>query len=126
MEGSERCARKAVFKAADLDLKHNRISTTCGNVMTCSICRVTSANILEAWSSARDTLPKLFPIEQASMDGRAVVQWDKDDCSDGRIIKIDFLDLGGTPRSERNPISCPAVLRRAARLRAAPRGQAGL
>jgi error-prone DNA polymerase len=34
------------------------------------------------------------PLENASMPGRVVVQWDKDDCADMGIVKIDLLGLG--------------------------------
>ncbi len=43
---------------------------------------------------ARGRLDEVVPIEPASMPGRAVVQWDKDDCADLGIIKIDLLGLG--------------------------------
>jgi error-prone DNA polymerase len=39
-------------------------------------------------------LDSVVPIERASMVGRTVVQWDKDDCSDMKIIKVDLLGLG--------------------------------
>jgi error-prone DNA polymerase len=39
-------------------------------------------------------LSSIVPIERASMEGRTVVQWDKDDCSDMGIVKIDLLGLG--------------------------------
>ena len=39
-------------------------------------------------------LDKVVPLEPASMPGRVVVQWDKDDCNDLGIIKIDLLGLG--------------------------------
>ncbi|MED5261023.1 MAG: error-prone DNA polymerase, partial [Myxococcota bacterium] len=39
-------------------------------------------------------LDRVVPIEPARMEGRRVVQWDKDDCSDLGIIKIDLLGLG--------------------------------
>ncbi len=39
-------------------------------------------------------LDSVVPIERASMAGRTVVQWDKDDCSDMKIIKVDLLGLG--------------------------------
>ncbi len=39
-------------------------------------------------------LDSVVPIERASMVGRTVVQWDKDDCSDMGIIKVDLLGLG--------------------------------
>ncbi len=41
-----------------------------------------------------DGLDKIVPLEPASMPGRVVVQWDKDDCEDLGIIKVDFLGLG--------------------------------
>jgi error-prone DNA polymerase len=36
----------------------------------------------------------IVPLEPASMEGRVVVQWDKDDCEDLGIIKVDLLGLG--------------------------------
>jgi error-prone DNA polymerase len=39
-------------------------------------------------------LDSVVPLEPASMPGRVVVQWDKDDCSDMGIIKVDLLGLG--------------------------------
>jgi error-prone DNA polymerase len=40
------------------------------------------------------TLDSVVPLEPATMPGRVVVQWDKDDCADLGIIKIDLLGLG--------------------------------
>jgi len=40
------------------------------------------------------TLDAVVPIENASMPGRTVVQWDKNDCEDMGIIKVDLLGLG--------------------------------
>ncbi len=39
-------------------------------------------------------LDEIVPIEPATMPGRTVVQWDKDDCEDLGIVKIDLLGLG--------------------------------
>ena len=39
-------------------------------------------------------LDSIVPIEPASMPGRSVVQWDKDDCADMKLIKVDLLGLG--------------------------------
>ena len=39
-------------------------------------------------------LNHVVPIERASMPGRAVIQWDKDDCSELGIVKVDLLGLG--------------------------------
>jgi error-prone DNA polymerase len=39
-------------------------------------------------------LDSVVPLESASMPGRVVVQWDKDDCADLGIVKVDLLGLG--------------------------------
>jgi error-prone DNA polymerase len=39
-------------------------------------------------------LDSVVPLEPASMPGRVVVQWDKEDCADLKIIKVDLLGLG--------------------------------
>jgi error-prone DNA polymerase len=39
-------------------------------------------------------LNRVVPLERASMPGRTVVQWDKEDCADLGIIKVDLLGLG--------------------------------
>lgn len=36
----------------------------------------------------------LCPLENASMEGRTVIQWDKDDLDDLAILKVDCLSLG--------------------------------
>ena len=39
-------------------------------------------------------LDVIVPLEPASMPDRVVVQWDKDDCADLGIVKVDLLGLG--------------------------------
>ncbi len=39
-------------------------------------------------------LNRVVPLERASMPGRTVVQWDKEDCTDLGLIKVDLLGLG--------------------------------
>ncbi len=39
-------------------------------------------------------LNKVVPLERASMPGRSVVQWDKEDCAELGLVKIDLLGLG--------------------------------
>lgn len=39
-------------------------------------------------------LDRVVPLENASMPNRVVAQWDKNDCEDLGIIKVDFLGLG--------------------------------
>ncbi|MEB0059338.1 error-prone DNA polymerase [Variovorax sp. LG9.2] len=43
---------------------------------------------------ARDKLSRLVPVENAAMDDRTVVQWDKDDLDALGLLKIDVLALG--------------------------------
>ncbi len=39
-------------------------------------------------------LSHVVPLERASMPGRTVIQWDKEDCADMGLIKVDLLGLG--------------------------------
>ncbi|HEX5855753.1 MAG TPA: error-prone DNA polymerase, partial [Thermoanaerobaculia bacterium] len=43
---------------------------------------------------AAGRLDEVVPLEPAAMPGRVVVQWDKDDCADLGIVKVDLLGLG--------------------------------
>ncbi len=42
----------------------------------------------------QDKLSSFVPLENASMPGRVVAQWAKDDCEDLGIVKVDLLGLG--------------------------------
>jgi error-prone DNA polymerase len=57
---------------------------------------------------AAGRLDEVVPLEPAAMPGRTVVQWDKEDCADLGIIKIDLLGLGMLAAIER---TLPLVLR---------------
>jgi error-prone DNA polymerase len=50
---------------------------------------------------AAGRLDAVVPIEPAAMPGRRVIQWDKDDCADLGLIKIDLLGLGMLDALER-------------------------
>jgi error-prone DNA polymerase len=43
---------------------------------------------------ARDALSRLVPIENAAMENRRVIQWDKDDLESLGLLKVDVLALG--------------------------------
>ena len=43
---------------------------------------------------ARDDMARLVPVENAAMDARTVIQWDKDDLDALGLIKVDILALG--------------------------------
>jgi error-prone DNA polymerase len=42
----------------------------------------------------RGGLDAIVPLEPAAMPGRVVIQWDKEDCADLGILKVDLLGLG--------------------------------
>src|SRR5579862_762564 len=39
-------------------------------------------------------LDAVVPLEPATMPGRVVIEWDKDDCADLGLVKVDLLGLG--------------------------------
>jgi error-prone DNA polymerase len=43
---------------------------------------------------ARNKLTRLVPVENAAMPERTVIQWDKDDLDELKLIKVDVLALG--------------------------------
>ena len=43
---------------------------------------------------AAGRLDEVVPLEPASMPGRVIVQWDKDDCAELGLVKVDLLGLG--------------------------------
>ena len=49
---------------------------------------------------AAGRLDDVVPLEPAAMPGRIVIQWDKDDCADLGLIKVDLLGLGMLPALE--------------------------
>ena len=51
-------------------------------------------------------LDTVVPLENATMPGRVVVQWDKDDCEDLGIVKVDLLGLGMVAAIQDTLITC--------------------
>src|SRR6478735_10694298 len=43
----------------------------------------------------------ICPVQPAAMEGRQLIQWDKDSCADARFLKIDLLGLGMLSAVER-------------------------
>ncbi|HEY4362830.1 MAG TPA: error-prone DNA polymerase [Bryobacteraceae bacterium] len=39
-------------------------------------------------------LDQVVPLEPATMPGRVIIQWDKEDCADLGLVKVDLLGLG--------------------------------
>jgi error-prone DNA polymerase len=65
-------------------------------------------------------LDSVVPLEPASMPGRTVVQWDKEDCADMGIIKVDLLGLGMMAVLKDCLTLIPRALRRGNRPRPPP------
>jgi error-prone DNA polymerase len=42
----------------------------------------------------RDKVSRLVPVENAAMENRSIIQWDKDDLDSTGLIKVDILALG--------------------------------
>ena len=82
------------FRQAGFDLHHPRIA----KYLELSIRMLDLPRHLGQHSGgmiiAQGQLASVVPIEPASMVNRNVVQWDKEDCSDMGLIKVDLLGLG--------------------------------
>jgi len=48
-----------------------------------------------------ESLAELCPIQPAAMEGRQMVQWDKESCADAGFLKLDLLGLGMLSAVER-------------------------
>ncbi|WP_184222404.1 error-prone DNA polymerase [Granulicella aggregans] len=85
---------EAQFKNAGFDLHHPRIA----KYLELSIRMLDLPRHLGQHSGgmiiAQGQLASVVPIEPASMVGRNVIQWDKEDVSDMGLIKVDLLGLG--------------------------------
>ncbi len=82
------------FREAGFDLRHPRIA----KYLELSIRMLDLPRHLGQHSGgmiiAQNQLASVVPLEPASMPGRTVVQWDKEDCADMGLIKVDLLGLG--------------------------------
>ena len=63
-------------------------------------CHATSPSTRAGWCSTRPLID-LCPVQPAAMEGRQIVQWDKDSCADAGFLKIDLLGLGMLSAVER-------------------------
>ena len=82
------------FRHAGFDLEHRRIAKY---VELCDRMQDLPRHLGQHSGGmvvCQGQLNRVVPIERASMPGRSVVQWDKEDCSDLGLVKIDLLGLG--------------------------------
>src|SRR5665213_1048886 len=82
------------FQSAGLDLKHPRIAKYLELCMRLQDLPRHLGQHSGGMVICQGQLNCVVPLERASMPGRTVVQWDKEDCADLGIIKVDLLGLG--------------------------------
>jgi len=82
------------FRTAGFDIRHRRIATY---LDICERMQDLPRHLGQHSGGmviCAGQLNAVVPLERASMPGRTVIQWDKEDCADMRIIKVDLLGLG--------------------------------
>ncbi len=82
------------FEQAGLDIRHPRISRYLDLCMRMQDLPRHLGQHSGGMVICAGLLNRVVPIERASMPGRTVVQWDKEDCADLGLIKVDLLGLG--------------------------------
>ncbi len=82
------------FHTAGFDLKHPRIAKYLELCMRIQDLPRHLGQHSGGMVICQGQLNCVVPLERASMLGRKVVQWDKEDCADLGIIKVDLLGLG--------------------------------
>jgi error-prone DNA polymerase len=82
------------FSNAGLDLTHERIAKYLDLCVRLQDLPRHLSQHSGGMVICQGSLDSVVPLEPATMPGRVVVQWDKDDCADLGIIKIDLLGLG--------------------------------
>jgi error-prone DNA polymerase len=82
------------FQNAGFDLKHPRIAKYLELCMRLQDLPRHLGQHSGGMVICQGQLNCVVPLERASMPGRTVVQWDKEDCADLGIIKVDLLGLG--------------------------------
>lgn len=82
------------FQNAGFDLKHPRIAKYLELCMRIQDLPRHLGQHSGGMVICQGQLNQVVPLERASMPGRTVVQWDKEDCADLGIIKVDLLGLG--------------------------------
>jgi len=82
------------FRQAGFDLRHPRISKFLDLALRVQDLPRHLGQHSGGIVVCQGQLSSVVPLEPASMPGRVVVQWDKDDCANLKLIKIDLLGLG--------------------------------
>jgi len=97
------------FREAGFDLNHPRVSKFCELYRMAQDLPRHLGQHSGGMVICQGALDSVVPLEPASMPGRVVVQWDKEDCADLGIIKVDLLGLGMMAVLEECLKLCPEV-----------------
>jgi error-prone DNA polymerase len=82
------------FRDAGLDLKHPRLRKYYELCLAVQDMPRHLGQHSGGMVICQGQLDSVVPLEPSSMPGRVVVQWDKEDCADMGLIKVDLLGLG--------------------------------
>jgi error-prone DNA polymerase len=82
------------FRDAGFDLRHPRIRKFFELCLAVQVLPRHLGQHSGGMVICQGQLDSVVPLEPATMPGRVVVQWDKEDCADLGIIKVDLLGLG--------------------------------
>jgi error-prone DNA polymerase len=82
------------FRVAGLDLQNHQIRKFLGLCMMTQDLPRHLGQHSGGMVVCQGQLDSIVPLEPATMPGRVVVQWDKEDCADMGIVKVDLLGLG--------------------------------
>jgi error-prone DNA polymerase len=97
------------FREAGFDLNHPRVSKFCELYRMAQDLPRHLGQHSGGMVICQGALDSVVPLEPATMPGRVVVQWDKEDCADLGIIKVDLLGLGMMAVLEDCLKLCPEV-----------------
>jgi error-prone DNA polymerase len=97
------------FREAGFDLNHPRVSKFCELYRMAQDLPRHLGQHSGGMVVCQGALDGVVPLEPATMPGRVVVQWDKEDCADLGIIKVDLLGLGMMAVLEECLKLCPEV-----------------
>jgi error-prone DNA polymerase len=82
------------FAQAGFDVKHPRIATYLNLCLQVQDLPRHLGQHSGGMVICQGLLDQVVPLERASMPGRTVIQWDKEDCADMGLVKVDLLGLG--------------------------------
>ena len=85
---------ETVFKDAGFDTKNNRIRSFLNLFGAIQDLPRHLGQHSGGLVICQGHLDEVVPLEPATMPGRVVIQWDKEDCADLGLIKVDLLGLG--------------------------------